>query len=290
MATFIADPAFVRSARAIDPVTNVAERMDTSSLAVSFLRVVRSEWVKFRSLQANWITMLAAAVLMLGVGALSAAFLNGTIGGGGDGFADTTDPTTVSLSGMQLAQIVVGILGVLAITSEFANGMIRATFAAVPKRLPVLWAKAIVVAGVTVAVMLPTVFATFFIAQVILGGDQNASLSDDGVLRSLIGSAGLLGAIGLLGLGLGSILRQAAGAIGSLFVFFLIAPGLLGLVLPASIEDATLKYLPSNAGSAFTTIGSTQSLLSPAVGALVVVGWVAAFLGIAAVLLKRRDA
>ncbi|MBA2755388.1 MAG: ABC transporter permease [Chloroflexia bacterium] len=290
MATVIAEPAIGRHARALDPVTNVNERLGRTSLGVTFPRVIRSEWVKLRSLQSNWVTMLSAAVVMIGVGALSAAFLSDTIAGGGDGFADTTDPTTTSLSGMMLAQIIVGIVGVLTITSEFANGMLRTTFAAVPKRLPVLWAKVVVVAGVTFAVMLPTMFATFFIGQVIIGGDLNASLSDDGVLRAVIGSAGYLTAIALLGLGLGSILRQAAGAIGTIFALLLIVPGLLGLVLPASIGDDTLKYLPSNAGQAVTWIGPTDGLLSPAAGSLVVLGWVAAFLGVAAVLLKRRDA
>jgi len=289
MATVMAEPTFPRPVRAINPGANAAERMDTKSLAVTFPRVIRSEWVKFRSLQANWITMLSAAVVMLVVGGISATFLSDTVAGG-DGWADTTDPTTTSLSGMMLAQIIVGIVGVLAITSEFANGMIRASFAAVPKRLPVLWAKALVVTGVSLAVMVPTMVATFLLGQTIIGGELNAGLGDDGVLRAVIGSAGYLTAIALLGLGLGAILRQAAAAIGVVFTLLLIAPGLLGLVLPASIEDATLKYLPSNAGQAVTWIGPSDGLLSPAVGALVVVGWVAAFLGVAAVLLKRRDA
>lgn len=291
MATIITETTVPRPARAVDPETTVNGRMETQSLAVTLPRVIRSEWVKFRSLQTNWVTMLSAAILMIGIGALSAAILSGTIGGGGDdGWGDTTDPTTTSLNGMMLAQIIVGIVGVLAITSEFANGMIRATFAAVPKRLQVLWAKVVVVAGVTFAVMLPTVFASFFIGQAFMGSDQGASLTDDGVLRVVIGSAGYLTAIALLGLGLGSILRQAAGAIGTVFALLLVAPGILGLVIPASIGDDVLPYLPSNAGSAFTTIGSSGVLLSPVVGALVVLGWVAAFLGVAAVLLKRRDA
>lgn len=291
MATVIAESTVRHSARVIDPGANVNGRMETKFLAVTFPRVIRSEWVKFRSLQTNWITMVSAAALMIGIGALSAAILSGTIGGGGeDGWGDTTDPTTTSLSGMMLAQIIVGIVGVLAITSEFANGMIRATFAAVPTRLPVLWAKVVVIAGVTFAVMVPTMFASFFIGQAFMGSDQAANLTDTGVLRAVIGSAGYLTAIALLGLGLGSILRQAAGAIGTVFALLLIAPGILGLVIPASIGDDILRYLPSNAGSAFTSVGSTQALLSPAVGALVLLGWVAAFLGVAAVLLKRRDA
>ncbi|HEV2065472.1 MAG TPA: ABC transporter permease [Thermomicrobiales bacterium] len=288
MATFIAEPPVARSTRAVDPATNVNNRMETRNLAVTFSRVIRSEWVKFRSLQSNWITMLSAVVTMIGIGALSTAFLSGTIGSGGDGFGDTTDPTTTSLGGMMLAQIIVGIVGVLAITSEFANGMIRSTFAAVPKRLPVLWAKVVVVAGVTFAIMLPATFASFFIGQAFMGSD-GASLSDTGVLRAVIESAGYLTAIALLGLGLGSILRRAAGAIGTVFALLLIAPGLLELVLPASFDNV-LRYLPSNASLSFTSVGSTEALLSPAVGALVVLGWVAGLVGVAAVLLKRRDA
>lgn len=292
MATVLAESSLRRPARAIDPVTNVTKRMDTTSLAVTFPRVIRSEWIKFRSLQTNWIAMLAAVVVMIGFGALATLFLDGTIGGGGDGdgFGNATDPTSTSLSGMMLAQIVVGIVGVLAMTSEFANGMIRATFAAVPKRLPVLWAKVLVVASATLAVMLPTMFAAFFIGQAIIGGDASANLTDDGVLRAVIGSAGYLSAIALLGLGLGAILRQAASAIGVIFALLLVMPGLLGLVLPAAVSEAVLRYLPSNAGSAFTAVASPDVLLSPVAGALVVLGWVAAFLGVAAVLLKRRDA
>ena len=290
MSTFSADPAFVRpSARANDPTTDPTARMETSSLAVSLSRVIRSEWVKFRSLRSNWITMLSAVLTVIGIGAISAAVLSGAIGSGDDSWTEEASSTTISLSGMLLAQIVVGIVGVLAITSEFANGMIRATFAAVPRRLPVLWAKAAVVAGVTFAVMLPTMFAAFFIGQTFFGSDQGASLSDDGVLRAVVGSAAYLTAVALISLSLGTILRQAAGAIGTVFGLLLIAPSILELALPSSAEGL-VNYLPADAGEAMSWVGPDQGLLSPALGALVVVAWVAAFLGVAAVLLKRRDA
>lgn len=290
MSTFSADPAFARPpARAIDPTTDAGERMDTGSLAVSLPRVIRSEWVKFRSLRSNWVTILSAVAVVVGVGALSAAVLSGAVGPGDDGWADETSPTAISLGGTQLAQIVVGIVGALAITGEFATGMIRATFAAVPKRLPVLWAKAAVVAGVTFAVMLPTMLASFLIGQAFFGSDQAASISDGGSLRAVVGSAGYLAAVALISLGVGSILRQAAGAIGVVFGLLLVAPGILELALPSS-ADRLVDLLPSEAGLAVTWVGPDQGLLSPAVGAVVLVGWVAAFLGVAAVLLKRRDA
>ena len=271
--------------RTVDARPDASGRLNPSDLRVTFPRVIRSEWVKFRSLQSNWITLISTVLLVLGFGAIASATFN----------ADPSDPDafsnpiTVGLAGNLFAQIVIGILGVLVITSEFASGMIRSTFAAVPTRLPVLGAKAIVVAGVTLVVALPTMFGAFFLGQAIIGGDS-ASLTDSGVLRVIVGSAGYLAAVALLGLGLGTIVRQAAGAIGIVFVMLLLAPQLLGFLLPTSAQETFLKYLPSNAGSAITAIDSNPALLSPLMGVIVLAGWVVGFLGIAAVLLKRRDA
>lgn len=272
------------SQRTGDTQLGPSGRLDPAGLGVTFPRVIRSEWVKFRSLRSNWLTLLATVLGIVGIGAIASATFTPDPGDA-DAFSN---PVTVGLSGALLAQIVIGIVGVLAITSEFANGMIRSTFAAVPKRLPVLGAKALVVGVVTFAVALPTTFAAFLLGQALIG-DGSASLTDDGVLRVVIGTAGYLTAIALLGLGLGSILRQAAGAIGVIFVLLLLAPQLLGFLLPSSWGDTLLKYLPSNAGDAFTTMDPGANLLSPLMGAVVLAGWVAGFLGIAAVLLKRRD-
>ena len=269
----------------LDVSPSPVRRLDPRNLRVTFLRVIRSEWVKFRSLQSNWLTLLTTALIVIGVGAIASATFNGN-----SGETEAFDnPVTVGLSGNLLAQIVIGIVGVLAVTSEFANGMIRSTFAAVPKRLPVLGAKAIVVAGVTFAVALPTMFGAFFLSQALIDG-PGAGLGDSGVLRVIIGSAGYLTAVALLGLGLGTIVRQAASAIGIIFVLLLLAPQLLGFLLPTSAQETFLKFLPSNAGDAVTTLGSSPDLLSPLMGGLVLSAWVAGFLAIAAVLLKRRDA
>lgn len=271
--------------RTVDTQPGASGRLNPAGLGVTFRRVIRSEWVKFRSLRSNWLTLLATVLGIIGIGAIaSAAFTPEP--GDADAFSN---PVTVGLSGTLLAQIVIGIVGVLAITSEFTNGMIRSTFASVPKRLPVLGAKALVVATVTLVVALPTMFGAFLLGQALIG-DGNVSLTDDGVLRVVIGSAGYLAAVALLGLGLGTILRQAASAIGVIFVLLLLAPQLLGFLLPTSAQETFLKYLPSNAGDAFMTMDPGANLLSPAMGAVVLAGWVAGFLGIAAVLLKRRDA
>ena len=284
MATAILEHT-VASTSTVETTPSESGRLDPGTLGVTFQRVIRSEWVKFRSLRSNWLTLIAMAVIILGIGAIASATFAAE-SGDNDAFSN---PVTVGLSGALLAQIVIGIVGVLAIASEFANGMIRSTFAAVPKRVPVIWAKAIVVGGISFAVALPTMFAAFLIGQTLIGGD-GASLADDGVLRVVTGTAAYLAAIALLGLGLGSILRQAASAIGVIFVTLLLAPQLLGFLLPSSIEDTVLKFLPSNAGSAFTTIDPGSDLLSPLMGAVVLAAWVVGLLGIAAALLRRRDA
>jgi ABC-type transport system involved in multi-copper enzyme maturation permease subunit len=278
MATFIADTAVPGPAAAVN------RRLDTRNLAVTFPRVVLSEWVKFRSLRSNWLTLIATVIGIVAFGAIYSAVY--TPEDDNDLFSN---PITVPLTGFVLAQIIIGIVGVLAFTSEFVNGMIRSTFAAVPKRLPVLGAKALVVALTTAAVTVPTMIGTFVLGQALISG-SNASLTDDGVLRVVLGSAGYLTAAALLGLGLGAILRQAASAIGIIVVLLFLAPQLAGFLLPTSAQDTLLKYLPSNAGEAITTIDPGATLLSPQMGAVVLTGWVVGTLGIAAILLKRRDA
>ncbi len=284
MNTFVQETAVPGHAREVDPATAINNRLDARKLAVTFPRVIRSEWVKFRSLRSNWLTLLATVLGIVAFGAIYSAVF--TPEGDNDLFSN---PITVPLTGYVLAQIIIGIVGVLAFSSEFVNGMIRSTFAAVPKRLPVLGAKALVLAGVTAAVTVPTMIGTFLLGQVLISG-HNPSLTDDGVLRVVLGSAGYLSAVVLFGLGLGAIVRQAASAIGIIVVLLFLAPQLAGFLLPTSAQETLLKYLPSNAGEAFTTIDPSSTLLSPLMGAVVLTGWVVGTLGIAAILLKRRDA
>ncbi len=270
---------------------------DVARLRVTAWRVIASEWVKFRSLRSTVVTIAIALVVIIGFGALAAGVVSGDVtrptgpgGGGGGGGAFAANPTAVSLAGMTLAQIIVGILGVLAITGEYSSGMIRATLAAVPRRLPVLWAKVLVIGVSTFVVAVPASFGAFALGQTILGTGHNTTLSDPGVLRAVIGSAVYLAAIALLGLGLGALLRHTAGAIGALFGLLMVAPGLLPLALPKSWGDSIVPYLPSNAGESFSSVVPKAGMLSAGGGALVLVAWLVVLLGVSAVLLRRRDA
>jgi ABC-2 type transport system permease protein len=277
----------------LDPVP--AHPMPANGLKVTQARVIRSEWIKFRSLRSTVITLTAAAVVLIGLGLLFSAVQSGQLSGPGDrGGADPEDTAvSVSLSGVMLAQLIIGSLGVLVTAGEYSTGMIRSSLAAVPRRLPVLWGKTIVFAVVVFAVTTVAAFAAFFGGQAVLsaGGAATASLGDPGVLRAVFGAAVDLTGIGLLGLALGALLRTTAGAISTLFGLTLLLPGVLQL-LPADFNSAVGPYLPSNAVNAFMTAQPVPgaSALSPWAGLAVFVGYIVVLLGAAAVTLRRRDA
>jgi ABC-type transport system involved in multi-copper enzyme maturation permease subunit len=174
---------------------------------------------------------------------------------------------------------------------EFSSGMIRATFAAVPKRLPVLWGKLISFVVVVLPVAVVGLLAAFFAGMAVLGhsGADTLSWSDDGVARSLLGHAYYIVGLGLIGLGLGVLLRGTAAAIGTTLGAVLFLPALATALLPSD-WSAVLKYLPSNAGSAFTSLTSTGDVLTSWQGFAVFTGWVVLAIVGAAVALVRRDA
>jgi len=275
-----------------------ARHRDRSDLAVTQRRVIRSEWIKLRSVR-SWIIMIAASgLLLIAFGALAASVASGAVtptgpnggGGGGRGPFASADPTAISLAGITLAQLIVGILGVLIISNEYANGMIRNTFAAVPRRLPVLWAKVLVLAGSLAVVMVIASIAAFLLGQLILGDGKNTTLAADGVLRAVLGSGLYLAGIGVLGIAIGAMLRNTAGAIAVVVATLLIIPGLASLVLPTSWSDNVLPYLPGNSGTAFTSVNGSATLLGAGAGAAVFACWLVVLLAGAALLVRRRDA
>jgi ABC-2 type transport system permease protein len=282
-----------------NPPTALPSRIkDGAGLAVTQRRVIRSEWLKLRSVR-SWMIMIGAtAVLLIAFGALAASVASGSItpqgpggqGGGGTGRFGNADPTAISLAGVTLAQLIAGILGVLVISNEYANGMIRSTFAAVPKRLPVLCAKVIVIGLVLAVVMVIASLAAFLLGQLILGDGKSTTLAADGVLRAVLGSGLYLAGIGVFGVAVGALMRNTAGSIAVVVAALLIIPGLARLVLPESWDTNVTPYLPSNAGSAFTSVVGSDTLLSAGAGAAVFVGWLVVLLAGAAVLVRRRDA
>lgn len=181
-------------------------------------------------------------------------------------------------------------LGVLFVTGEYGTGMIRSTFQAVPRRWPVLGAKAVVFGAVALVAMTLSSFAAFFAAQAFLGPDgHGSSLADPGVVRAVAGTGDYLTLIGILGGALGWILRSTASALAALLGMLMILP-LLVVFLPGSIGDTVTKYLPSEAGEALASSVVQPGLLSPGAGVTVLALWVAVALAVGLAVVRRRDA
>lgn len=231
--------------------------------------------------------------MLAGLGAIAAAVSTGSVttpddsGGFGDG-----DPVSTVLTGADFAVLLVGVLGALAGAREYGSRMISATIAAVPRRWQVVVAKALVLTGVVLPTALIGVLATFAAGMSILAAGDRATvaLTDDGVLRSVLGMAGYITAIALIGLALGILLRSAASSIGVLIAGVMVLPTLAGALLPATV-DSILQFLPSSAAAAFTTITPAgDSVLGATPGALVLAAWVAVALGASVLTIIRRDA
>ena len=261
----------------------------TAAGPVTQVRVVRAEWTKLRALRSTWWCGLLAVVLIVGLGA--------AVAGSGAPYTITAANSaaggvSVSLVGIVIAQLVLGVLGVLAFSGEYATGMIRATLAVVPSRLPVLWAKLIVVVGLVLPLSLLAALAEFFVATALESsrGGSAISLTDPGVLREVVGASLYLAVIAVIGLALGALLRRTAAGLSVFAAVFFVVP-IVAAYLPQSIKGF-VPYLPSNAGGAIWGAGKLFGghQLSPWAGFAVLCGYAVVLTGLAAWRLRRRDA
>jgi ABC-2 type transport system permease protein len=252
--------------------------------------VLRSEWTKLRSVRSTYWSLLVAAVATVGLSALLCTVYVNRFNQISAADKATFNPTSFSLSGLFLAQLAIAVLGVLIITGEFSTGMIRSTFAAVPQRRTVLAAKALVFTAVALIVGIVSCFAAFYVGQAILSGKHiSAHLGDPGVLRSVVGAGAYLGVLGLLALGIGTLIRHSAGAIAAVFGVIFVLPGIVG-ALPSSWNNTISPYLPSVAGQAIFRAARDTKALSPWTGFGVFCLYALVVMGLAAFSLSRRDA
>lgn len=250
--------------------------------------VLRSEWIKLRTLRSTIIVLGVTVIGMVGIGLLIAAVTNSNFASMGADQRANFNAIDRVLGGVNIAQLTVGVLGVLIITGEYSTGMIRATFGAVPTRLPVLWAKLAVFASVVFSVCLVSSFAAFLGGEALLG-THGVPLSAPGALRAVFGVALYLTVAGLLGVAFGFIVRNTAGGIAALFGLLLVLPGLANL-LPSSWQASVVPYFPSNAGQALYTQHNDHAMMHPWAGFALFVGYLVIAVIAAAVTLRRRDA
>jgi ABC-type transport system involved in multi-copper enzyme maturation permease subunit len=257
------------------------------TLKVTQSRVIKSEWIKFWSLRSTAITLAVSVAVFIGVGLLAASMID--TGGATRGPAEgVTDPVSASLAGATLAQLAFGTLGVLFMAGEYSTGMIRSSLSAVPRRLPVLWGKIAVFTGVVFVVALAAAAIAFTGGQAI-AGSEGASWADAGVARAVIGSAFVLTGSGVLGIGLGALLRSTPAAISTFFGGLFLVSGIAGLLLPDSWSSVA-GYLPANAANSITAVTPAADSLGPWAGLVVFAGYVAAVIGAAAWRFKHSDA
>lgn len=258
-----------------------------------FSRLLLSEWTKIRSVRSTIWSLILLVVLDLGFTAL---FIWLTVAqwsknDPGQRAAIALDPAGAILgSGFLFGQLTICVLGVLVIASEYSTGMIRASLLAVPKRLPMLAAKAIVFAVLVLVIGEAVSFASFFIGSSILHSKVPVSLGDSGALRAVVGGGLFLAMLSLFALAIGAIVRHTAAAITGVIGFvFVLAP--LSQLLPGSLGKHIHAYLPTEAGHMIAQSHPAKNdLLGPWQGYGVFALWTAALLVIAAVLLQRRDA
>ena len=249
---------------------------------------ISSEWVKLKSVRSTMWSLAATVGFTVGLGMLfSYAFLHRDANDARDVLR--FDPTSRALQGVFLAQLAVGVLGVLTMSSEHSTGMIRSSIAAVPQRRVLLTAKAIVLGTVTLVIGMSASFLAFFAGQAILATQHfGVSINDPGVLRAVLGAGTYLTMIALFGLAIGTIVRRTPGAISALFAIVLIFP-LLAEAFPAPWNIRIGRLLPLNAGQAMFTVRVEPDLLTPRGGLVVFSVWLVGAYILATGLLTKRD-
>jgi ABC-2 type transport system permease protein len=274
-------------------MTGAVARVDqTRRTGYSFSSAARMEWRKLRSLRSPAWSALIIVASVVGLGILVLSYYPGHWANLSAANKASFDPTNDGFAGMAIAQLAVGVAGVLVMTGEYSCGSIRSTLAAIPNRGLLLAAKAVVFGAAALVVGELTALASFLVNQYVVlhAPAPHASLGQPGVLRAVILIGAYLGLIGLLGLGLGTIIRHSAGAITALVALVLAVPFVLR-AFPAEVAHTANEYLPMNiAENSLAAVKPVADSLSVWAGLGLLCGYVAVTLLAGGWLLARRDA
>jgi ABC-2 type transport system permease protein len=258
---------------------------------VSFPRVVRSEWTKLWSLRSTRWVLFVSFIAMAAPGPIISAVQMGRWGQLSLQERLTFDSIDAGVGGWHLAQLGIGVLGVLIISGEYSTGMIRSSLMAVPRRLPVLAAKVLVYAAVTFGLMLVATLISYLVTQAIVSEHHiQHGLGSPTALRVVIGNMLFLTVLGVMCVGLGAWVRNSAGGIAAFVGLIFVLSGVVA-ILPASIGNAVSPYLPLNAGTAVATYRfDSPHHLSPWGGFGVFCAYTVIILIGASITLMRKDA
>jgi ABC-2 type transport system permease protein len=252
---------------------------------VTFARSVHAEWIKLRSLRSTWYTVGCLFAVGLGITALA-------MNAAGQTYAEDPqawDPTNRSLTSYIVAQLIIGVLGILVVTAEHATGLMQTSLIATPRRHRLLAAKVVVAVGVAVVAGQVLMAGAFFLGQAVLAAQDlpHARFGDPGVLSAVTGGGLYLAAIALLAVGLGTLMRATAGALATLVGIVFLVPALAGL-FPAWLRGMFFYWPTLGASAIFKTVPDPDfphpwlNLAGMCVGVLVV-------LAVAFAVFRRRD-
>ncbi|MEV5504969.1 ABC transporter permease [Streptomyces orinoci] len=252
--------------------------------------LLKAEWIKLRSVRSTYLSLAAAAALVIIV-ALSVA---GTTADNWPTMSprdrSSFDPVSAPLFGALFAQLVIGVLAVLVVSSEYSTGLIRTTFAVTPQRRKVLLAKVTVTTALALAAGAVILGAAFLLSQAVMAhGHGGVSLGDPGVLRAVGYAVLYLVAVTVLATSLGAILRSTAGAIAVLFTLVFLVPQVLDH-LPQELRHHLMRFGLQRAAAAAVSLHPQADTFSPTVSILLCAGYAAVALALALFLIGRRDA
>jgi ABC-2 type transport system permease protein len=258
-----------------------------------FAATLKSEWTKLRSLRSTWIVVALAIGLSIGVSTAIALVIGLTSETRRQADQTTFDLVMSSMAGLLFSLILLIVLGVTAVTSEYSSGMIRTTFIVNPHRIRVFAAKAIIVGLLGVVVHAIAVPGMFLASQALYGsyGLETARVTDSEVTRYLIVVALVVPLIYILiSFAFAWLLRGTASAI-TAAIGFIFLPYTLAPLLPVWIQQHVLRYLPDLAADSLSGLTPPDAVtyLSPVPAMIVVVTWIIGSLVAATVLLNRRD-
>ena len=272
------------------PGLSVARRVAAASLRDT----LHAEWTKLRAVSGPAWLLAGAIVLIVALSTAATAAVKCP-----SGAACPVDTPKLSLTGIEFGQAVVAILAVLAISGEYSTGMVGITLTAMPRRSAVLAAKAVLVAGLVLAAGTIAVGGSLLAGRVTLPGYGFTSghgfpllsVADGPTLRAAAGSVPYLALIALLSLGIATVVRDSAVAIGVVLGLLYLSPIILSVVAGNPVRSHRLeRYAPMSAG---LTIQDTTGLrglpISPWGGLGVLAAWAAAALLAGGLVLRWRD-
>ena len=263
--------------------------MSRLAARVRFGHTLHAEWVKLRGLRSTWYTLACLFAVGLGVTFLSMSTAGARYESASAAERAAWDPTNLSLTTYIVAQLIIGVLGILVVTSEYATGLVRTSLAATPRRHRLLAAKVAVATAVALVAGQALMFAAFLLGQALLAGQgvPHAVLGDPGVLSAVAGGGLYLATIALLAIGLAAITRATAGALATLVGIVFLVPALSGL-FPSWLRGL-LDFWPSQGAAAVLATVPDPAYPNPWLNLGGMCLGVAAVLAVAFVVFHRRD-